>query len=83
MRLGVPLASHTEWKVPADRHDFIDLLIESCAGRVQELQPIRYGRIMQSPFAFHRGAAAIMANDLAQESANLLLQNGKCKQTIN
>jgi hypothetical protein len=35
MRLGVPLSSHAEWKVPADRHDPIDLLIESSIGRYQ------------------------------------------------
>lgn len=65
MRLAVPLASHAEWKAPADRRDPIDILIESGADRVQELLPIRYGRMMQSPFAFYRGAAAIMAADLA------------------
>jgi uncharacterized protein (DUF2252 family) len=65
MRLAVPLDSHAEWQVPANRRDPIDLLIESGADRVQELLPIRYGRMMQSPFAFYRGAAAIMAADLA------------------
>jgi len=61
MRLAVPLASHAQWQAPANRRDPIDLLIESSAGRVPELLPIRYGRMMQSPFAFYRGAAAIMA----------------------
>ena len=65
MRLAVPLASHAQWQAPANRRDPIDLLIESSADRVQELLPIRYGRMMQSPFAFYRGAAAIMAADLA------------------
>ena len=65
MRLAVPLASHARWQAPANRRDPIDLLIESSAGRVPELLPIRYGRMMQSPFAFYRGAAAIMAADLA------------------
>jgi uncharacterized protein (DUF2252 family) len=65
MRLPVPLASHAEWHAPANRRDPIDLLIESSIGRVPELLPIRYGRMMQSPFAFYRGAAAIMAADLA------------------
>jgi uncharacterized protein (DUF2252 family) len=65
MRLAVPLASHAEWRAPASRRDPIDLLIESSVGRVPELLPIRYGRMMQSPFAFYRGAAAIMAADLA------------------
>ncbi|MDD1633946.1 MAG: DUF2252 domain-containing protein, partial [Methylococcaceae bacterium] len=65
MRLEVPLASHAQWQAPANRRDPIDLLVESSIGRVPELLPIRYGRMMQSPFAFYRGAAAIMAADLA------------------
>jgi len=65
MRLALPLASHAQWQAPANRRDPIDILIESGADRVQELLPIRYGRMMQSPFAFYRGAAAIMAADLA------------------
>lgn len=65
MRLAVPLASHAQWHAPAHRRDPIDLLIESSAGRVPELLPIRYGRMLQSPFTFYRGAAAIMAADLA------------------
>ena len=65
MRLAVPLASHAQWHAPTNRRDPIDLLIESSIGRVPELLPIRYGRMMQSPFTFYRGAAAIMAADLA------------------
>ena len=65
MRLAVPLASHAQWQAPANRRDPVDTLIESGVGRVPELLPIRYGRMMQSPFAFYRGAAAIMAADLA------------------
>ncbi len=65
MRLAVPLASHAQWQAPANRRDPIDQLVESGIGRVPELLPIRYGRMMQSPFAFYRGAAAIMAADLA------------------
>ena len=65
MRLAVPLASHAQWQAPANRRDPIDLLIESGVARVPELLPIRYGRMMQSPFAFYRGGAAIMAADLA------------------
>src|SRR5215468_5724450 len=57
--------AHGTWKPHAKRHDPIDLLIESSTGRMQQLVPIRYGRMMQSPFAFYRGAAAIMAADLA------------------
>jgi uncharacterized protein (DUF2252 family) len=65
MRLAVPLASHAAWQVPAHRRDPIELLIESGVGCVSELLPIRYGRMLQSPFTFYRGAAAIMAGDLA------------------
>ena len=65
MRLAVPLASHAAWQAPANRRDPIELLIESSAGRVPELLPIRYGRMLQSPFAFYRGGAAIMSDDLA------------------
>ncbi len=65
LRLAVPLASHAQWQAPTHRRDPIDLLIESGVGRVPELLPIRYGRMMQSPFTFYRGAAAIMAADLA------------------
>jgi len=56
---------HATWKPPAERRDPIDLLIESAADRMPQLVPIRYGRMMQSPFAFYRGAASIMAADLA------------------
>ena len=61
----MPRASHSGWKAPRDRPDPIDLLVESSQGRLPELLPIRYGRMMQTPFAFYRGAAAIMACDLA------------------
>ena len=65
MRLAVPLASHAQWHAPPHRRDPIELLIESSVGRVPELLPIRYGRMMQSPFTFYRGTAALMAADLA------------------
>jgi len=61
----VPRTSHAGWKAPEDRRDPIDLLIESNQGRVLELIPTRFGRMMQSPFTFYRGSAAIMAADLA------------------
>src|SRR5262245_37518396 len=58
--------AHATWKPPTERRDPVELLIESSAGRMPQLVPIRYGRMMQSPFAFYRGAAAIMAADLAE-----------------
>lgn len=66
LRLAVPLASHAVWKAPENRRDSIDLLMESSAGRVPEILPIRYGRMMQSPFTFYRGSAALMAYDLSR-----------------
>lgn len=61
--------AHAGWVAPANRPDPIDLLIESSQGRVESLVPIRYGRMAASPFAFYRGAAAIMASDLASTPA--------------
>ena len=64
-----------EWKPPAKRADPIDLLIENSRGRLEDLVPIRYGRMMANPFAFYRGAAAIMAYDLSQTpSTGLMVQ---------
>ena len=56
---------HAGWKAPARRIDPVQILIDSSEGRMPELVPIRYTRMMQNPFAFYRGAAAIMAADLA------------------
>jgi len=67
--------SHAEWSPSADRADPIDLLIENSRGRMEELVPIRYGRMAANPFAFYRGAAAIMAYDLSHTpSTGLNLQ---------
>jgi len=66
LRERCPRAAHATWKAPADRRDPVELLIESSEGRLPQLIPIRYGRMMQSPFAFFRGAAAIMAADLSR-----------------
>jgi hypothetical protein len=56
---------HGHWKAPKNRRDPIDVLNESNQGRLPNLIPIRFGRMMQSPFAFYRGSAAVMAADLA------------------
>jgi uncharacterized protein (DUF2252 family) len=66
LRQHTPRSSHSEWSPPSDRPDPIKILIDSSARRVQHLVPIRYGRMLQSPFAFYRGSAAIMASDLAR-----------------
>jgi uncharacterized protein (DUF2252 family) len=65
LRERVPRTSHAKWSPAPNRADPIALLKSSNSGRLTELLPIRYGRMRQSPFAFFRGAAAIMAADLA------------------
>ena len=65
LRDKCPRRSHATWKAPSNRPDPVELLIQSSKDRIPNLVPIRYGRMMQSPFAFYRGAAAIMAADLA------------------
>jgi hypothetical protein len=65
LRDATPRVAHGGWKPPRDRRDPIELLHESNEGRIPELVPIRFGRMSQSPFAFYRGSAAVMAADLA------------------
>src|SRR6185312_3996445 len=62
----VPRSSHGQWTPPARRRDPVKLLEDQAKSRVRELVPIRYGRMLASPFTFFRGAAAIMAMDLAK-----------------
>ena len=62
--------AHGQWKAPKNRRDPIDLLTESNVGRLPDLIPIRYGRMMTSPFAFFRGSAGVMAADLATTPAS-------------
>jgi len=64
-RTDVPRSLHGEWEPSPDRPDPVALLEEQSASRVPELVPIRYGRMLVSPFTFYRGAALIMAGDLA------------------
>ncbi len=63
-RAEVPRSSHAAFEPPRDRADPIVLLERQAATRVSELVPIRYGRMLVSPFTFYRGAAMIMASDL-------------------
>src|SRR5215475_8361328 len=65
LREKVPRTSHGEWVPASDRPDPIEMLKSSVRGRVLELLPIRYSRMRQSPFAFFRGSAALMAWDLS------------------
>ena len=64
-RRRAPRSSHGDWEPAADRPDPVELLEEQAATRVPELVPIRYGRMLVSPFTFFRGAAYPMAADLA------------------
>lgn len=64
-RKQAPRSGHGRWEPAASRPDPIALLEEQAATRVPELVPIRYGRMVVSPFTFYRGAALIMAADLA------------------
>jgi uncharacterized protein (DUF2252 family) len=64
-RVAAPRASHAEFQLAPDRIDPVELLERQARTRVPELVPIRYGRMLVSPFTFYRGAAAIMAQDLA------------------
>jgi len=65
LRQRVAREQHGEWTPGRNRRDPVELVIESSKGRIPELIPIRYGRMMVSPFTFYRGTANIMAADLA------------------
>jgi len=64
-RADVPRSAHGDWKPAPKRPDPVALLEEQATSRVPELVPIRYGRMLVSPFTFFRGAAYVMASDLA------------------
>ena len=64
-RENVPRSSHANWQPSPNRADPIILLQQSNQGRLPELIPLRFERMLASPFAFLRGAASIMAADLA------------------
>ena len=65
-RAAVPREGHAVFDPPPDRPDPIGLLEEQAQSRVPELVPVRWGRMMVSPFTFYRGAALPMASDLAR-----------------
>ena len=69
-RADAPRSSHAEWEPPPGRADPIEMQERQAASRVPELVPIRYGRMLVSPFAFFRGTADIMAADLAGTPAS-------------
>jgi uncharacterized protein (DUF2252 family) len=70
LRKRVPRDSHGIWTPPADRSDPISLLMAQDEGRLEKLLPIKYGRMLESPFAFLRGSAVVMAADLAPSPAS-------------
>jgi uncharacterized protein (DUF2252 family) len=64
-RRDTPRSTHAGWWPPADRADPVTLLEQSNQTRIPELVPIRYGRMLASPFTFLRGSPIVMAHDLA------------------
>jgi uncharacterized protein (DUF2252 family) len=64
-RAGMPRSRHGEWEPPVRRTDPLEILALQATTRLPDLVPIRYGRMAASAFAFFRGAAAVMASDLA------------------
>jgi uncharacterized protein (DUF2252 family) len=66
LRAKVPRAAHAAFKVSRKGRDVVAMLEASNRNRIRSLVPIRYGRMLHSPFAFLRGAASIMAYDLAK-----------------
>ena len=77
LRDRVPLDLHGGWKEFKGRPSPVDILKKSDNGRMKQLVPIRYGRMLQSPFAFYRGSAGLMASDLSR-APNTGLQVQAC-----
>jgi len=69
----VPRESHAGWQPPPSRPDPVSLLESQAASRVPDLVPVRYGRMMETPFTYYRGAALPMASDLASTPASGLI----------
>src|SRR5664279_3298840 len=74
-RIQTPPELHTGWAPADDRPDPVTQLEEQNVTREPDLVPVRHGRMMVSPFTFYRGAAKIMATDLAATpTAGLITQ---------
>jgi uncharacterized protein (DUF2252 family) len=69
-RIRVPLLAHAELGAAQRRPDPVEVLLAQAVSRVPELVPVRHGRMLVSPFTFFRGAAAVMAADLAATPAS-------------
>jgi len=65
LRASAPRESQGQWNAPARRVDPISILRAADKNRQKQLVPLRYGRMLQSPFTFYRGSAGVMAADLA------------------
>lgn len=65
LRSDLPREAHAEWHPTFNDRDPIEILEQSNRGRIPELIPIRYGRMLRSPFTFLRGSSALMARDLS------------------
>src|SRR4051794_31845325 len=69
LRRQLPRSQQAEWVLQPERPDPVDLLIASNRGRLPSVAPHRFARMLESPFAFLRGAAIVMAHDLATTPA--------------
>lgn len=65
LRTACPRKAHAHWKASSNRPDAVNLILQAENGRLQDLLPLRHGRMARSPFTFYRGAALTMATDLA------------------
>src|SRR5215472_1468910 len=65
LRDKCPRKSHAEWRTAPNRPDTVDIILRSEKGRIEELLPLRHGRMVRSAFTFYRGAALTMADDLS------------------
>jgi uncharacterized protein (DUF2252 family) len=75
LRKTVSIAAQGVYTPPKNRHDPVEILERQAKSRIESLIPIRYERMLQSPFAFYRGGAAIMAQDLSnQPTTNIAVQ---------
>jgi uncharacterized protein (DUF2252 family) len=72
LRKGCPRSAHKDWSPAHDRPDVVEMLEQRAATRVPELLPVLYGRMSESPFAFFRGSADVMAFDLADTPVSRL-----------
>jgi uncharacterized protein (DUF2252 family) len=69
LRDHLPRDAHAGWRAHAGRADPVGILHAAAATRLKELVPLRYGRMLQSPFTFYRGSAGVMAADMAETPA--------------